>query len=80
MMPSLDEYEWLVISTFVCGVLSECWIIGDDMIWLLSRKEREIDTFVLHKKLDGRVSKMSDRVNKKWRLSITSVIDSSLIS
>ena len=40
-------YEWEVVVTIVCGVVSESWVINDDVICLLSREQFAADTFVL---------------------------------
>ena len=48
-------YGCKVVLINVCGVGSKIWVIIDDLIWLLSREEFALDTFVLCKKVEGRV-------------------------
>ena len=40
-------YEWKVVLIIVCVVGSESWVINDYVIWLLSREQFAVDTFLL---------------------------------
>ena len=39
----------------VCRVVTESYVMKDDFLWLISREEFAVDTFVLRKMVEGRV-------------------------
>ena len=64
----------------VCGLGLESWIIKYDIIWLSSREECAVDTFVLCKKDEGRVIIFSSLVTLIWHLSINIELGGSINS